>query len=201
MHHAFVVDETGEKMSKSLGNFENLLDLLEKVDGRAFRMVLLQAHYRSPVRVGPDRIEAAARSLERIDGLARRTATLPDAEPDTATLDAFAARMDDDLDTPGAMAVLFDAVSTANSLLDQGDEDAAAPVVAAVWSMGAAVGLAPRAEDELPDEVVARVRALDAARAERDFALADELRAALQSEGWVVETTKDGTSVRRARHG
>ena len=63
MHHAFVVDETGEKMSKSLGNFENLLDLIEQVDGRAFRMVLLQAHYRSPVQVGPERLEAAARAL------------------------------------------------------------------------------------------------------------------------------------------
>jgi cysteinyl-tRNA synthetase len=201
MHHAFVVDETGEKMSKSLGNFENLLDLLEKVDGRAFRMVLLQAHYRSPVRVGPDRLEAAVRSLERIDGLARRTATLPEAEPDATTLEAFAARMDDDLDTPGAMAVLFDAVSRANTLLDQNDDAAAAPVVAAVWSMGAAVGLVPRDEDEIPDEVADRVRALDAARAERDFAVADELRAALQSDGWVVETTKDGTTVRRGRSG
>jgi cysteinyl-tRNA synthetase len=199
MHHAFVVDETGEKMSKSLGNFENLLDLLEQVDGRAFRMVLLQAHYRSPVRVGPDRLEAAARSLDRIDALARRTATLPDAEPDPATLEAFAARMDDDLDTPGAMAVLFDTVSSANSLLDQGDDAGAAPLVAAVWSMGGAIGLVPRAEDEIPEEVAARAKALDDARAERDFAVADELRAALQSDGWVVETTKDGTSVRRAR--
>jgi cysteinyl-tRNA synthetase len=201
MHKDFVFYDKCEKMSKSLGNFENLLDLLEKVDGRAFRMVLLQAHYRSPVRVGPDRLEAAVRSLERVDGLARRTSALPEAEPDATTLDAFAARMDDDLDTPGAMAVLFDAVSRANTLLDQGDDAAAAPVVAAVWSMGAAVGLAPRDEDEIPDAVADRVRALDAARAERDFAVADELRAALQSDGWVVETTKDGTTVRRGRSG
>ena len=62
MHHAFVVDEAGEKMSKSVGNIENLLDLIEKVDGRAFRMVLLQAHYRSPVQVGRDRLEAAERA-------------------------------------------------------------------------------------------------------------------------------------------
>ena len=72
MHHAFVVDESGEKMSKSVGNIENLLDLIEKVDGRAFRMVLLQAHYRSPVQVGPERLEAASRALGRIDALARR---------------------------------------------------------------------------------------------------------------------------------
>jgi cysteinyl-tRNA synthetase len=108
--------------------------------------------------------------------------------------------MDDDLDTPGAMAVFFDAVSTANTLLDKGDA-AAAPVVAAIWSMGAAVGLVPRDEDEVPEEVAERVRALDAARADRDFAVADELRSSLQSDGWVVETTKDGTTVRRARSG
>jgi cysteinyl-tRNA synthetase len=67
--------------------------------------------------------------------------------------------------------------------------------------MGAAVGLVPRDEVEVPEEVADRVRALDAARADRDFAVADELRSALQSDGWVVETTKDGTTVRRSRSG
>ena len=199
MHHAFVVDESGEKMSKSLDNYENLLDLIDQVDGRAFRMVLLQAHYRSPVQVGPERIESATRALGRIDALARRDPDLPHAEPDAATLAAFTARMEDDLDTPGAMAVVFDAVSRANSLLDAGDREAAAPIVAAVWSMCAAVGLMPKAEDDVPEDIARQVQALDAARAERDFAMADTLRGALQSEGWVVETTKDGTKVHRGR--
>ena len=199
MHHAFVVDESGEKMSKSLDNYENLLDLIDQVDGRAFRMVLLQAHYRSPVQVGPERIESATRALGRIDALARRDADLPHAEPDAATLAAFTARMEDDLETPGAMAIVFDAVSRANSLLDAGDRDAAAPIVAAVWSMCAAVGLVPKAEDDVPEDIARQVQALDAARAERDFAMADMLRGALQSEGWVVETTKDGTKVHRGR--
>jgi cysteinyl-tRNA synthetase len=198
MHHAFVVDETGEKMSKSVGNIENLLDLIEEVDGRAFRMVLLQAHYRSPVQVGRDRLEAAERALGRVDALARRTSDVPEAEPDAATLAAFSARMDDDLDTPGAMAVVFDTISSANSLLDAGDNIGAAPLVAAVWSMCAAVGLVPRADDEVPEDIARQVAALDAARAERDFAVADTLRSALQGEGWVVETTKDGTRVHRA---
>jgi cysteinyl-tRNA synthetase len=96
------------------------------------------------------------------------------------------------------MAVVFDSVSSANSLLDSGDEGAAAPLVAAVWSMCTAVGLVPRAEDEVPDDIAQQVAALDAARAERDFSVADTLRAALQDEGWVVETTKDGTRVHRA---
>ena len=56
----------------------------------------------------------------------------------------------------------------------------------------------PRADDDVPDDIQRQVEALDAARAERDYAMADTLRAALQSEGWVVETTKDGTKVRRA---
>jgi cysteinyl-tRNA synthetase len=198
MHHAFVVDEGGEKMSKSVGNIENLLDLIDKVDGRAFRLALLQAHYRSPVQVGPDRLEAATRALGRIDSLARRAADLPEAEPDPSTLAAFSSRMDDDLDTPGAMAVVFDTVSRANRQLDAGDDGAGAPLVAAVWSMCSAVGLTPRAEGDIPADIQRQADALDAARAEKDFAMADTLRAALQSEGWVVETTKAGTKVRRA---
>jgi cysteinyl-tRNA synthetase len=198
MHHAFVVDASGEKMSKSLGNYENLLDLLEKVDGRAYRLVLLQAHYRSPVQVGHERLEAAVRALDRIDALARRAGDLADAEPDAVTLGAFAARMDDDLDTPGGMAVVFDAITRANVLLDSGDEAAARPVVAAVWSMCSAVGLVPRADDEVPEDIQRQVAALDAARAARDFEVADTLRAGMQAEGWVVETTREGTKVRRA---
>src|SRR5262249_22485855 len=106
--------------------------------------------------------------------------------------------MDEDLDTPGAMAVVFDTISSANSLLDGGDEAGAAPLVAAVWSMCGAVGLVPRSDDEVPEDVARQVAALDAARRERDFAVADTLRATLQDEGWVVETTKEGTRVHRA---
>ena len=64
--------------------------------------------------------------------------------------------------------------------------------------MCSAVGLVPRAESDVPEDIQRQVEALDVARAERDFAMADTLRAALQSEGWVVETTKTGTKVRRA---
>ena len=76
MHHAFVTDASGEKMSKSLDNYDNLLDLIEQVDPRSYRMVLLQAHYRSPVYVGRDRLADAAQSLQRLDALARRSSSL-----------------------------------------------------------------------------------------------------------------------------
>ena len=197
MHHAFVVDASGEKMSKSLNNYENLLDLIEQVDPRSYRMVLLQAHYRSPVKVGKERLDEAARSIGRLDALARRSSVWADADPDSAVLDAFSARMDDDLDTPGAMAVVFDAVTRANAAADAGDDDLAAALAAAVFSASRAVGLELRADDDVPEEIAAQARALDEARAAKDYAIADTIRAALQSEGWVVESHAGGTTVRR----
>src|SRR5207248_8417506 len=70
-HHAFITSG-GEKMSKSLGNFTTLVDLLDKVDRRAYRLLVLQAHYRSPLEVTPDTIAQAESSLERLDSFARR---------------------------------------------------------------------------------------------------------------------------------
>jgi cysteinyl-tRNA synthetase len=93
---------------------------------------------------------------------------------------------------------VFDAVTRANTAADAGDVDAAAALGAAVFSAAHAVGLEVRSDDEIPDVVAAQVAALDAARAEKDYETADVLRAALQSGGWVVETTASGTTVRRA---
>jgi cysteinyl-tRNA synthetase len=192
-----VNDASGEKMSKSLGNYDGLLDLIDQVDPRAYRLVLLQSHYRSPVYVGRDRLADAAESLRRFDALARRSAEWPDAEPDPQVRAAFVDRMDDDLKTPAAMAVLFDAVTQANAAADDGDLARAACLAAAVLSACRAVGLELRAADDIPDGVAAQIAALDTARAEKDYATADAIRAALQTGGWVVETTASGTTVRR----
>ena len=197
MHHAFVNDASGEKMSKSLGNYDGLLDLIDQVDPRAYRLVLLQSHYRSPVYVGRDRLADAAESLRRFDALARRSAEWPDAEPDPEVRAAFVDRMDDDLKTPAAMAVLFDAVTQANAAADDGDVGRAAALAAAVLSACRAVGLELRASEDVPDDVAAQIAALDTARAEKDYLTADAIRAALQTGGWVVETTASGTTVRR----
>ncbi|NBP50186.1 MAG: cysteine--tRNA ligase [Actinobacteria bacterium] len=197
MHNGFVVDAEGEKMSKSLGNVANLLDLIDQYDPRTYRMLLLQVHYRSPVRVGLDNIEAAQKSLAGIDAMVQRTAPLDGAPPDAAVVDRFRASMDDDLDTPAAMSVLFDAVRRANAALDSGDSAAAASLRAAVLSMCAATGIEPRAGGG-DGAATALAAELDAARAARDFARADEIRAELQAAGWLVETGRDGTTVRRA---
>jgi cysteinyl-tRNA synthetase len=196
MHNGFVVDAEGEKMSKSLGNVDNLLDLMEHYDPRAYRMLLLQSHYRGPVTVGKDNIEASVKALAGLDSFAARTSGVAGAAADSQVLADFRQRMDDDLDTPGAMALLFDTVRRANVALDSGAADAGS-LAAAVQEVCSALGLVLNAGGEVPADAAAKAAALDAARTAKDFAAADALRAELQSDGWTVETTKDGTKLRR----
>jgi cysteinyl-tRNA synthetase len=196
MHNGFVVDAEGEKMSKSLGNVANLLDLMQHYDPRAYRMLLLQSHYRGPVSVGQDNIDAAVNSLAGLDSFAARTAGVPPVEPDAGVLARFRERMDDDLDTPAATAILFDTVRRANAALDAGSSDAGG-LVAAAGEICTAFGLVLNAGGDVPADIAAKASAIDAARAAKDFATADALRAELQSAGWTVETTKAGTKLRR----
>ena len=199
MHNGFVVDGEGEKMSKSLGNVANLLDLMEHYDPRAYRMLLLQSHYRGPVTVGQDNIDAAVKALQGLDSFAARSesVSVEGAAPDADVMARFRERMDDDLDTPAAMALMFDTVRRANAAVDNGDP-AVSALVAAVREMCAAVGLVLSAGgSDIPAAAQAKAAALDAARIAKDFATADALRAELQAEGWTVETSKDGTRLRR----
>jgi cysteinyl-tRNA synthetase len=199
MHNGFV-EVDGEKMSKSLGNVRNLVDLVEVYDPRAYRLLVLRSHYRSPIDISDDSLRDAEAALERLDAFARRTADLvaADVAPDPDAIAAFRAAMDDDLDSPRAVALLFDLVRRGNAALDAGDETVAGPAAAAALEIASAVGLvlgAPGAE--VPAEVADLGRERDLARAERDFARADAIRDQLQADGWVVEDTPQGTVVRR----
>ena len=196
MHNGFVVDAEGEKMSKSLGNVANLLDLMDHYDPRAYRMLLLQSHYRGPVSVGQDNVDASVNALAGLDSFASRTSGLADADADADVISRFRERMDDDLDTPGATAILFDTVRRANAALDAMDPIAPS-LVAAIHEICTAFGLVLNAGGDVPAEDAARAAALDAARVAKDFATADAIRSELQAAGWTVETTKAGTTLRR----
>ena len=199
MHNGFV-EVGGEKMSKSLGNFTNLLDLVESTDPRAYRLLVLRSHYRTPVEVTRATTDDASAALRRLDAFARRVVNAGvAAQPDPASIEAFRAAMDDDLDTPAAVALLFGLVGRANTALDAGDADGAAPLAAAAFEICRAVGLELRAGGEaVPDEILDRARARDEARAARDWATADAIRDELGAAGWLVEDTADGTQVRPA---
>lgn len=200
MHNGFVVDTEGEKMSKSLGNVTNLVDLVQHYDPRAYRMLLLQTHYRSPVKVGQDNIDAAVNSLAGLDGFAHRmaNASLPNSGPDETVIAQFRLHMDNDLDSPSAMALIFDSVRRANIAAESGDAITTASLATAVFEMCNALGLKLSAGDDIDPTIVERANALDEARKAKDFAQADAIRNELQAAGYVVETTKDGTRVRRS---
>src|SRR6478609_60056 len=94
MHHGFIVDAEGEKMSKSIGNVSNLLDLIELYDQRAYRLILLQSHYRSPIAINQQTLDSAVASLAGLDAFAARTAGVDAAEPDADVIAAFRVAMD-----------------------------------------------------------------------------------------------------------
>ncbi len=200
-----------EKMSKSLHNFTSLTDLLAQTDARAYRLLVLRSHYRSPIEVSPATIADAERGLARLDGLARRFAldslagerleVASDYDwPDDARAlyESVASSMEDDLDTPGALATLFEAATRANSLADDGETARAEALARALNVCFGGLGLRLVASGADLDAETARLIARrDQARAERAWAVADRYRDDLVARGWVVEDGPDGTVVRR----
>ena len=200
VHNGFV-EVGGEKMSKSLGNFTNLLDLVEATDPRAYRLLVLRAHYRSPLEVSPVTMEDASAQLRGLDAVARRATAegLHVSEPDPEALERFRAAMDDDLDTPKAVALLAELRTRVNTALDAGDREAAAGPAGAFFSIADAVGLVLDAGGgDVPEAVLDLARRRDEARSAKQWAEADALRDQLIADGWVVEDTPAGTRVRRA---
>ncbi|MGH9105534.1 MAG: cysteine--tRNA ligase [Acidimicrobiales bacterium] len=195
-HHGMVLDEEGEKMSRSVGNVTSLPALLERYEGRVLRYLVLQAHYRSPMAVTEEALEGAKGAVSRLDNFAREARGLPQASPDPGVLDRFRWRMDDDFDSPGALAVVFGAVRDARA-----DRERAPALAAAVRECCTkALGLPLHFEDEELDERAADLaRRRGAARSERRWAEADAIRAELQALGYIVEDGATGTTVRRAR--
>ncbi len=201
VHNGFV-EVDGTKMSKSLGNFTNLVELIEQHDPRAFRLLVLRAHYRSPIDVTPVSIADAEAALGRLDGLAARAerAGLGPALPDVEVMERFVDAMDDDLDTPGATAVLFETVRRVNSALDDDNKGEAAALFGAVQEICSTFGLELVAiiESDVPDAIADLVKQRDKARGDKDFARADALRDELINAGWLVVDTSAGTQITRA---
>ncbi len=212
--HNAMLNVDGTKMAKSLGNYRTVEDMLNEHpdNARAFRLLVLQTHYRKTMEVNSELLTSARTAVQRIDALARRlvAVSVPNAHSaDPASQSSvaiselqsrFCAAMDNDLGTPEAMAVVFDNVRKANSLLDSA---AAEGVLLAqkVLDAAAALGLVaadasqPADDDARVDEMVSRRQA---AREARDWATADALRDELSALGVVVEDTPSGPKWHRA---
>jgi cysteinyl-tRNA synthetase len=141
LHNGFLnIDQ--QKMSKSLGNFFTIREILGEFDAAALRQYFLSSHYRSPMDFSKEGLEEAGKASDRIHETVERVnrTVKPDAAADSALMDSFRREMDDDFNTPRALALIFDEVRALNRLLDdkqaKGLESRAAALRAMCDSLG-----------------------------------------------------------------
>lgn len=203
LHGAHLLVE-GRKMSKSLGNFYTVRDLVGRgFSGREIRSLLLSAHYRETFNFTLAGLEGSRAALARIDecvGKLREGAAGRTAPASVGLLESFTAAMDEDLNISRAWGVVFDWVHQQNRALAAGTiapEQAAAELAA--WErVDRVLGLGDRPAEAAPAEVVALAEARVAAKKAKDFARADALRNEIRQHGWVVEDTAKGPKLKRA---
>ncbi len=202
LHGAHLLVE-GKKMSKSLGNFFTLRDLLAKgFNGREIRFQLLQSHYRETFNFTLDGLNAARASLMRIDECLtklRELAGSAQSQEDQALLGKFSAALDQDLNVSGAWGEVFDWVRDTNRHLAENSMDSASAASAlATWNrLDCVFGVGAPVEVEVPVEINALLEARQAARKAKDFKRADVIRDELKSKGWVIEDTPKGARAKR----
>lgn len=204
LHNGFVNFDQ-QKMSKSLGNVWLVKDLLDQVPGEAIRYVLLSAHYRAPVDLGEDVLTQAKNSLDRLYGALRK---LDDISVDGDELAnetqseipaAFMAALNDDLNTPKALAELFALAKQANTADSPAEQQR---LKAALLQSGELLGLLQQDPEEwflgniaavVAEEIDQLIAERIAARDNKDWARADEIRAILTAKKVVVEDGTEGT--------
>ncbi|SDJ84205.1 cysteinyl-tRNA synthetase [Pseudomonas indica] len=204
--HAGAVRVDGEKMSKSLGNFFTIREVLEKYHPEVVRYLLVSSHYRSPINYSEDSLKEAKGALERFYHALKG---LPRTEPagGDAFVERFAAAMDDDFNTPEACAVLFEMVREVNRLREA-DPQAAAALATRLKALAGLLGvlqlepdafLRAGAEGKVDAAEVERlIQARLDARAAKDWAESDRIRDQLTAMGVVLEDGKGGTTWRLA---
>ena len=216
VHHGMVNFDT-DKMAKSIGNIVDVAEAVERYDRNAIRMWFLQSHYSQPIDYSEEILEEKRRSYERLMRLYRQISGSEDSSDLSDELSAqlrgrFDAAMQDDLNTPEAVAAIFEVAGRAGQEVSARPEAAdefsslaeALREVLTVFGFDLAEELAAdvdgvrvRYSEEPGEDVLRRVAARELARRGKDWPVADRLRAELGAEGWAVEDTAEGPILTR----
>ncbi len=191
--HSGMLNVSGEKMSKSLGNFQTLGDAMDRYGARPLRLAMLQAHYRSLMELSEETMAGASGGVERIDAFFRRmdAAQITVGIADNAMKKRFSEAMDNDLGTPDALAVIFESINEGNALLDSKNYDGAKSSLATVTELLEVLGLS-QVEKDSDEEIEELIQQREIARQEKNFGEADRIRDHLQSRGIEIEDTPTG---------
>lgn len=196
-----------EKMSKSLGNFFLIKDVLAQFDPEVVRFFMLKAHYRSPINYSDSQLEEARTGLTRLYTALSELPAIQSNKVDPAWNDRFAQAMNDDFNTPDAIAVLFELVTEIHKTQDTGRKE---ELLNTLYHLGNTIGLLYQSPQQFlqsgtpkaglsSEQIEAQIAARQAAKAAKNFAGADAIRQQLFEEGVILEDKPGGhTSWRRA---
>ena len=207
MHCAHLVVD-GRKMSKSLGNFYTLRDLLGKgYSGRELRYELIATHYRQSLNFTFEALEAARAALSRLDEFSDRLRTLAGGAAPTAALPAwaqqaletFTAALDDDLNISAGLAALFDMITAGNRAMNERalDVAGAAAVLGLLDRFDGVLGFIKPEAQAADAEALALLEQRQAARKAKNWPESDRLRDELKKRGWVIQDTPQGPKLKR----
>lgn len=211
MHNGFL-NINKEKMSKSLGNFLTVRDIAAKFDLLVLRFFMLGAQYRNPINFSDELMESAKNGLDRIktcvstlDRLAENASgTLKDSEQNIVAevnkcKKAFEDAMDDDFNTAFAVAAIFDLVKAANTYAnEESSADILKFIADTIVTLCGVLGLDVEPKEELLDSDIEKlIEERIAARKNKDFARADEIRDELEVKGIILEDSRDGVHWKR----
>jgi cysteinyl-tRNA synthetase len=208
IHNGFL-NINQEKMSKSLGNFFTISEILEEFDAAALRHYFLSSHYRSPMDFSKEGLSEAARATDRIyetlERLHRFRAGIEHEMPDRSLIAAFRQEMDDDFNTPRALALIFDELRGLNRLLDEKKSSGIESRGAALRTICDTLGLLRAGYSEAKKQrflkkggltalqIEERINLRDQARHHKNWSEADRIREELSQHGIVLEDTAEGT--------
>ncbi|MBI2676963.1 MAG: cysteine--tRNA ligase [Candidatus Yanofskybacteria bacterium] len=205
--HTGFLTINGQKMSKSLGNFITIRDTLKKYSAEALRFLVLSTHYRSPIDYREEAIKSSWAGIQRIEEFLRKLSNIRRLEVQLLsgageilleTRKEFLEAMDDDFNTPQAIAAIFKMIKELNPLLAENkvDKKSAKKIKKLFEEFNNILGIIPRKTKKTPNEILDMIDTREKLRRDKRYSEADDLRRQISSKGYQIEDTEHGPLVK-----